>query len=152
MAGSQITLDHSSHSVLEVLEKLLHQASDLEPAMMEISEYLHERTRDRFDNEEGPDGSWAPLSAATQKEKTRKGVSVDKILHGESLHLRDMIVPFFSGTQAGVGTGPATDAYAATHQFGDDRRGIPARPFLGLDDADEEEVIAILSQFLDEAL
>lgn len=33
-----------------------------------------------------------------------------------------------------VGT---NEAYGPTHQFGDDNRNIPARPFLGLSDADD---------------
>ncbi|MGD9861558.1 MAG: hypothetical protein AB7S90_16105, partial [Marinobacterium sp.] len=43
---------------------------------------------------------------------------VDKILHGQSLHLRDTIFPFWSKNEAGVSTGPGTEAYAAAQQFG----------------------------------
>ena len=31
--------------------------------------------------------------------------------------------------------------YAATHQFGDESRGIPARPYLGVSDQDEDDII-----------
>lgn len=31
--------------------------------------------------------------------------------------------------------------YAATHQFGDESRGIPARPFLGIDEIDLAQII-----------
>jgi phage gpG-like protein len=47
-----------------------------------------------------------------------------------------------------VSTGPGTEAYAATQQFGAEERNIEARPFLGLSTEDEIEVIEILNQFL----
>ena len=42
--------------------------------------------------------------------------------------------------------------YGATHQFGDPRRNIPARPFLGLSDDDHREVLDILQEHLRDAL
>ncbi|WP_241085742.1 phage virion morphogenesis protein [Candidatus Vondammii sp. HM_W22] len=42
--------------------------------------------------------------------------------------------------------------YGATHQLGDQERGIPARPFLGIDDQDRDEILAILQRHLEEAL
>ncbi len=40
------------------------------------------------------------------------------------------------------------DIKAATHQFGDDDRNIPERPFLGISKADELEILAILGDHL----
>jgi phage gpG-like protein len=34
--------------------------------------------------------------------------------------------------------------YGATHQFGDEERGIPARPYLGLSDDDRRAVVRVL--------
>jgi phage virion morphogenesis protein len=147
--NSTISIDYDSQAVTAILDQLIANVSDTQPAMMEIAEYLHERTRDHFDNQQDPDGtSWAPLAASTLKAKQRKGVPVDKILHGQHLHLRDTIFPFWSNGEAGVSTGPGTEAYAATQQFGADERNIPARPFLGLSAEDEAEVIEIMNQFL----
>lgn len=42
--------------------------------------------------------------------------------------------------------------YAATHQFGDDDRGIPARSYLGLSDDDGAEIEAVVLDWLDEVL
>ena len=42
--------------------------------------------------------------------------------------------------------------YGATHQFGDPRRNIPARPFLGISEEDEREITEILAEHLDRAL
>ncbi len=155
MAGTQsnISIDYDSQAVTDVLNQLIANVSDTQPAMMEIAEYLHERTRDHFDNQQDPDGTpWAPLAASTLKAKQRKGVPIDKILHGQSLHLRDTIFPFWSNGEAGVSTGPGTEAYAATQQFGADERNIEARPFLGLSAEDETEVIEIMNQFLTEGV
>ncbi len=155
MAGTQnaISVDYESEALSRVISQLLQRTSDLSPAMAEISEYLHERPRHHFDNEQAPDGTpWAPLAESTKKARARKGIPVDKILHGQSLHLRDTIFPFYSRDEAGVSTGPGTDKYAATQQFGDDSRNIPARPFLGLGVEDEAEVLDILNDFLEGAL
>ncbi|SEQ24555.1 phage virion morphogenesis (putative tail completion) protein [Amphritea atlantica] len=151
MAGTQtaISLAYDSDPVYEVLDRFIEKVSNTQPAMMEIAHFLEERTRDHFDNEEDPDGNpWAPLKAATIKRKQRKGVPVDKILHGETLHLRDTIFPFWSADEAGLSTGPGTDAYAATQQLGDESRNIEARSFFGLSDEDEVEVIDILDEFI----
>ena len=45
--------------------------------------------------------------------------------------------------------------YSATHQFGRDADGIPARPFLGLSDGvwnDEVEIVEILQSHLADAI
>jgi phage virion morphogenesis protein len=147
MAGSEssISIDYDDSQIRLALERLEGIGGQLQPAMLEISEYLHERTRENFDNAASPDGiPWAALNEATLERKQKKGVPINSPLHGESLHLRDTIFPFASNDEAGVSTGPATQAYAATHQFGDDGRGITARPYLGMSEADEQEVIYII--------
>ncbi|MGB0468325.1 MAG: phage virion morphogenesis protein [Pontibacterium sp.] len=147
MAGTQqqISVDYDDTQVRDALNRLLNLTQNTQPVMMEIAEYLHGRTRDNFDQEQDPDGNaWAALKDSTKKRKADIGVPVDQILHGKSLHLRDTIFPFWSDDEAGVSTGPGTGAYAATHQFGDDRRNIPARPFLGISDGDEREILEIL--------
>ncbi|MBR9868296.1 MAG: hypothetical protein GYB20_16715 [Oceanospirillales bacterium] len=77
----------------------------------------------------------------------KKGGAVDRILHGETLHLRDTVFPFWSATEAGVSTGPGTEAYDVTHQFGDNDCNIEVRESLGLSDEDGQEVIDILEAF-----
>jgi len=41
--------------------------------------------------------------------------------------------------------------YAATHQFGDPARNIPARPFLGLSTDDRTEILALAQAWLEAA-
>lgn len=40
--------------------------------------------------------------------------------------------------------------YAATHQYGDEDRGIPQREFLGLEGADLDDVIGMIEDYLDD--
>ncbi|MCC8998035.1 MAG: phage virion morphogenesis protein [Candidatus Contendobacter sp.] len=42
--------------------------------------------------------------------------------------------------------------YGATHQFGNPNLNIPARPFLGLSQSDEQELLDILNDHLNRAL
>ncbi|MDI3326771.1 phage virion morphogenesis protein [Pontibacterium granulatum] len=121
MAGTQqqITVDYDDIQLQDALNRLLQLTRNTKPVMAEIAEYLHGQSREHFDKEQSPNGTpWAPLKDATKARKSDQGVPVDKILHGQTLHLRDTIFPFWSDDEAGVSTGPGTEAYAAAHQFG----------------------------------
>ncbi len=48
-----------------------------------------------------------------------------------------------------VGTPPAAEDYASTHQLGDASRGIPARPYMGFDDKDFADIERVREDFLD---
>ncbi len=153
MAGSYSSFDsirvsYDDSAITQALKKLQALGGNMQPAMLEISEFLHYRTREHFDETEAPDGTpWATLTPKTLARKQKQGVPVADPLHGESLHLRDMIFPFASNDEAGVSTGPGTEQYAATHQFGDEKRNIAARPYLGLSAADEAEILEIVEGY-----
>ncbi len=152
MAGvtDSIQIDFDDSEIQKALQKLSKIGDKLPAAMLEISEYLHERTRDHFDNEQEPDGTpWKTLSPETLERKKKQGVSINKILHGETLNLRDTIFPFHSSSEAGVSTGPGTEAYAATMQLGDDDRNIEARRFFGISTEDETEIIGIIHSHIE---
>ncbi|KJZ06639.1 hypothetical protein TW85_25035, partial [Marinomonas sp. S3726] len=64
MAGvtDSIKVDFDDSNIQKALLKLSKIGDNLPTGMLEISEYLHERTRDHFDNEEDPDGvPWQTL-------------------------------------------------------------------------------------------
>lgn len=154
MAGTQqqISVEYNDKPIHEAFNKLLQLTQNTAPAMREIAEFLHERSRDHFDNETAPDGTpWATLTEATRKRKA-KDFPVNRILHGQTLHLRDTLFPFHSQDEAGISTGPGTSTYAATHQFGDNTRNIQARPFLGLSQADEQEILNIIQGHIEELI
>ena len=146
-------LDHVN-AVLERLAGL----QDLTPAMRDIGEYLLRTTRDRFDEEEAPDGApWAPLSTSY---KARKRRNAGKVLTLDG-HLRGNLTYQAGRDRVEVGS---PSIYAGTHQFGAERgafgttsRGdpipwgdIPARPVFGLTGADRDEISDIVLDFLSE--
>ena len=155
MSGSfqsfdSIRIDFDDSKIMRELNRLQSLGTQMQPVLLEISEYLHTSTRDRFDQGEAPDGTpWATLTPKTLARKQKQGVPINDPLHGESLHLRDMMFPFHSDTEAGVSTGPGTEKYAATHQFGDSDRNIEARPYLGLSVEDEVEILEIIESYFE---
>jgi len=75
--------------------------------------------------------------------RTRKG---SKSLLQDEGGLLDSIQYLVVGNEVEVGSNLV---YAATHQFGDDGRGIPERPYLGLSPDDEAELDEVLQDFVD---
>ncbi len=178
MAGTrlEIKVEMDDRAVRSALQRLIKAGADLKPAFAEIGEYLDLATRERFDREEAPDGtSWEPLSEATLRRKMLKGVkrgkgkkrrrlttragntkagAIKRLAQAsilvESGDLRDTLRYHATADSLEFGT---DRKYGATHQFGDDEdRNIPARPYLGLSDADRAEIVAILREHLARAM
>ena len=57
-------------------------------------------------------------------------------------------MPAVDGDQVTVGS---VKEYAATHQYGDEERNIPARPYLGLSERDVGELGELVEEFVAEA-
>jgi len=125
-----------------------------------IGDAMVESTRQRFDEGTGPDGSPWPISFRAQFEGGKTLI--------DSAALQRSITHIASADQVEVGTNME---YAATHQFGAEidheainadtasiglinswTVTIPARPFIGLSDADEAEIERIADDFLTQAL
>lgn len=107
----------------------------------QLAELMLTQNRKRLDQEkESPDGEpWAPLSP---EYAARKGGG--EILE-ESGQLLDSIQAQ-SGSD-GVSLG-SNLVYAAVHLYGDEARGIPARPYLGFSDDDMVELGEVAESFL----
>ncbi len=144
----------------------LNQMSGIDKAgiMNAIAEGIRTSTLERFRSEESPEGTkWKPSIRATRQ----GGKTLTK-----SAGLKNSIRAQADGSGAAVGTNMA---YAATHQFGDERTirakksrylrfqigdrwvsvpsvrvNIPARPFLGISKEDEEEIKAMLDEIFGE--
>lgn len=111
---------------------------DTSELMEAIGEVLVSSTVQRFRQQAGPDGEpWKPL-----KRPRKRGGS--KILIDRGI-LRSFIQALTTEDTVEVGTNLI---YAATHQFGDARRGIPARPFLGITDEDQAEIRDLVTAYL----
>jgi phage virion morphogenesis protein len=144
MAGASLHIDIAVNDtdIQSRLQQLKARMGDLKPAFRDIGEHLLNSTRARFQSQTAPDGTpWAALSPRTLKYKK---VNKDKILtlHGR---LRGTLNVQVTANSLRVGT-PLI--YGATHQFGDPRRHIPARPFLGLSSTDKQDVVAILNEWI----
>lgn len=144
MAGASVQVEVDGGPVVEFLRRLGEQVDDLSPLMGQIGDYLIDSTRQRIDDQQAPDGTpWAPLSPAY---KARKRKNADRILVLDNV-LRGTLA-YNAGPRAlEFGT---NRIYGATHQFG--RDAIPARPFLGISDADEGEILLLLREYVAEAL
>lgn len=83
---------------------------------------------------EGLEGKWAPLKPETiARRKKGRGAGGQKILQDQ----RDLFKSFNRGNEGHVYRRDAHEIevgsslnYAATHHYGDKKRGIPARPIL----------------------
>lgn len=142
MAGAFLELNANTADITAALNRLSGKLGNMTPAFADIGEHLLNSTRKRFDSQTAPDGSaWKALSPDYRKHKKQ---NPDKILtlHG---HLRGLLNRVADAHSVRVGT-PLL--YGATHQFGDPRRHIPARPVLGLSPADETEVVAIINEWI----
>jgi phage virion morphogenesis protein len=155
----------------EYLRGLIERVEDLRPALLEVGEELTESTKKRFGTATAPDGTpWAPNSAVTlmrygsmfarNKNGTLKAAGVramgsKKPLTGETRALQTTINYQVTGkTTVSIGS---PMVYANVQQFGA-RAGefgervpwgaIPARPFLGVSEADRQNILDIVRGYL----
>ncbi len=141
-----------------------------------VAAILEQSTQERFEEEKGPDGkSWPPLSEQTlvarARRRTRRkdGSSGFRTKRGnlsrraqrvmesaailkDTSRLMRSITSKARPEGAAVGTNLV---YAAIHQLGGKagrgkRVEIPARPYLGVSSADEQDLLAMLQEFIKE--
>lgn len=149
MAGALIGIStESATAVSDVLTQLVKNLDNLAPALGNVGEHLMLTHRDHFDEQRSPDGDpWQPLSPDYAKSKKK---NKDKILRLNDI-LRDTLAYNVGDKSLEFGTNME---YGAMHQFGGTSdmiprlAAIPARPFLGLSQDDEKEVIEILYEFI----
>ncbi|HRD68327.1 MAG TPA: phage virion morphogenesis protein [Candidatus Competibacter sp.] len=145
MTGAAIEIRPEGLAALDRrIDRLLAGLNNPEPLLRELAAAGESQTRRRMESDKrGPDGTpwpeWSPGYAAT-----RHG--------GQSLldargDLIQSLTAFADRQTAGWGTNLI---YAATHQFG--RGAIPARPFLGVSDDDERELLDLAEEWLDRLL
>ena len=157
--------EFNTDTLSPALIALANTMDDMSPVMQDIGEYLLKSTRERFPKGEAPDGSkWAPKSPITLAAYgARKSNRVDaRPLFGPT----GLLSQQFSYTAApdSVEWG-SNRIYAAVMQsgagkgaFGTTSRGspipwgnIPARPYLGVSDEDETQLVRIISDYLQSA-
>lgn len=145
MAGARVTVQVDDRHLLEVLGQVdsVLQGDDRELMLADMGEYLLRSTRERAALEVTPDGEpWTPLSPryAKRKAKTHPGRPMLVL----DLHmLGDMLSYQVDGAELAVGT---SAIWGATQEFG--RDAIPARPWLGLDEADSSKILSIVEKHI----
>lgn len=142
MSGIAINADLTGlDGALRSLGALALAGRDLTPAMRSIGTSLVASTKMRFEDETGPDGQrWTP----SRRAEAEGGVTLT--LSG---HLKASITRRATKSDVAVGT---SKVYGRIHQLGDETRGMPARPYLGLDDGDRDEIKDIISRHLARAV
>ncbi len=159
-----------SRAVIDALERLGKATANPRPALLAIGESLVVSTKKRFESSTAPDGTrWAPNSQATYlghlgsaKSNHRKDGRINsrgakkvmgkKPLIGKTGTLAQQISYAVDGGELQVGS---PMEYAAMQQFGGKKSkfpnlwgDIPARPFLGISDADEQMVVNTVGDYL----
>jgi len=153
MAGVSIKVEWDSEDLKRinaVFARLVRTTENLEPLYRDIGEYLLPAHQDRIAQGVTPDGEpFEPLSPEylhSKRKRNSRGADkiliLDDFLHGELAYQADA-----GGLELGTNR-----TYGATHQFGREEAGIPARPFLGFSAADLDEIEQIARDFLDDLL
>lgn len=132
------------------IDTLIQRFGDLSPLMADIGELLTESTKRRFATSTAPDGSqWAPLKDGSGRNPL--------VLTGTMM---DQIFPLSGSDFVEIG---ASAKQAPWHQFGVDpfqietrnfgfvdHPGITARPFLGVSDQDQQDILALVNSYIQE--
>ncbi|MCK9622007.1 MAG: phage virion morphogenesis protein [Methylobacter sp.] len=148
-----IEVEFDGRRIQAALGGLQRAVGNLSPALRSIGEELKESTHKRFVSQTAPDGQrWAPNSTVTIE---RKGHS--KPLTGTTGQLGDSINTRMIGNDAVEIYSPME--YAAMQQFGGTKAefphlwgDIPARPFFGISNEDEANILDIIREHLESSL
>ena len=167
-----IKVEFNDSNIRPALEALHDAIGNTDPVLRQIGEYLVGSTKERFRTTTAPDGSqWEANTDTTLanyaarfktsftktgkvSKKGRDRMANKKPGTGETRQLQTQIFYNVSNGELQVGS-PLI--YAGTFHFGA-RKGqygkgapwgdVPAREFLGLSEADEREVLAIVQGYL----
>lgn len=154
-----IRIVHNLPQVQRLFQEIRRLGGNPQPLLQDIAFLGENSTRERFRSQAGPDGErWRP--------SLRAQLSGGKTLTRDG-HLGDSIGSYVNDKSAVWGV---NRIYAAIHQFGGTIRAkgtrglrfaipgigwgtvpqvsIPARPFLGLSDADRQDILDLVSAHL----
>ena len=159
MTGVHIRIDIDDQRVNAAMRGLLAAGQDLSEPFEVIGAYLERVTDQRFRDQQSPDGTpWAPLSPSYRATK-KKNQDLILVLNG---YLQSQM--FYQAGRDELVFGSVMK-YAAVQQFGArkgafgmTRRGapipwgdIPARPFLGTNDADNRHIAGVFLDYIKES-
>ena len=171
--GIQIKMD--IEEAREMLDNMMEFSYNPIPAHREIAAYLVHRQPVHFKTKRGPDGTpWPPLHPFTVAEKLEAGYSIEPLIR------TGMLLSSFSSwvTRDQIAVGTPLE-YAAPQHFGTGRYGfmliqmgqatltdvgristkhpsptkhaVPPRPFLYVNESEQEEVLQIYKKHMEKA-
>lgn len=110
-----------------------------------VGRYVQRQTiKERFDKEQSPDGQkWKPLAPSTVKHRKKRHKKGNMKILQDTGELRRSIAYEPEDNCVKIGS---KLKYARTHQFG--RGKIPARPFLGVNDMEKQQIISMFRQYV----
>ena len=153
MAGNRMGVTFDGKAATARLRGLLAGIENPAPLLAQLGEYTLRTTRARFKSQTAPDGTaWAALQPWYKKEKSQ---NKNRVLTLRGYLRGQLVSQVVGGKSVEVGSNLI---YAAVHQFGGTIRPqnakllafrghvaksvtIPARPYLGLSDADRNELV-----------
>jgi phage virion morphogenesis protein len=159
MTGAAIQVDINTNAVAAALARAAEKAADLTPLMDQVGASLVASTQQRFFEQAGPDGTKWPASirakltgGSTLIDTTNLEGSITHIPHRDSVEVGTNVV--YAAIHQFGGTIRAKTAKGLRFKIGNDfvvRKSvtIPARPFLGIDAADAEEITQIATDWMD---
>ena len=145
-----IHIELATERLDDALTALERATGDLGPALKNIGEAQLQSIDERFADKKAPDGSkWAANAPTTV---ARKGFDEPLVGAERSLTLRTQHAYQVDADALRVGS---VMEYAAMQQFGGSRSqfphlwgDIPARPFIGLSEDDENEIVQIITDHI----
>ncbi|HOV13027.1 MAG TPA: phage virion morphogenesis protein [Spirochaetota bacterium] len=151
MSDGIVRVNFSGFDRLKIfLRKIKSEEGDFETLQKRIGfRITNTAIPDHFEKKESPEGEkWADLSDDYKKRKLKKKGTLD-ILKSRG-NLFESIGFRYDSTMLVIGAGNSDVKYAATHNFGDKKRNIPKREFIGLGKQEneiiEEEILRWISQ------
>lgn len=159
MSGVSIQVTAGSRQVRDAIAALVAAGRDLREPFDEIGASLLTSTQQRIQDEETPEGErWPELAESTQKRWIGKGSKRTQRGKDHMLRVKDLLYAAISYTASASELMLGTNkTQAALLQFGGTEdmpagpRAVPARPYVGLSADDENEIGAILTDYLTEA-
>ena len=160
-----LRVELKSDEAFAALDRLAGQLDDMSPVMADVGEYLLESTEERFERGVDPEGvAWAPKSQTTIDAYVRRGKAVDRRPlwgPGEGVRLAKSFHYASGPAFVEVGTNAIQSAVmhfgAKKGAFGKTKRGssipwgdIPARPFLGVSETDQANIVELVEEWLEE--
>jgi phage virion morphogenesis protein len=112
-----------------------------------LGQAIETQTQERFDTQMSPEGTkWQDLAEKTKAYYAKRFPGRDRsILVGEG-QLRDTVTHELNGSWSVLAG--ATMVYAAVHQFGWEKKNIPARPYIGVSPENAADLAALAQTFL----